>query len=155
MFAYVSSHAPIGIDGKIIKVEVDIRNGIPGTDIVGLPDGAVKEAKERVRVAIRNSGFIFPPKRILINLAPAGIKKEGASYDLPIALGILAASNQIIPESIKNTMVLGELNLAGKVRAVRGVLSAISAGVKDNINKFIVPEKNLFEAKALGDGKIY
>ena len=95
MLAVITSYAPLGIEGQIISVEIDIRRGLPGIDIVGLPDSAVKEAKERVRVAIKNSGFYFPVQRILINLAPAAIKKEGACFDLPIALGIWIASEQI------------------------------------------------------------
>jgi magnesium chelatase family protein len=154
MFATVTSHAPLGIEGKLISVEVDIRNGIPGIDIVGLPDGAVKESKERVRVAIRNSGFEFPAKRILVNLAPAGIRKEGASYDLPIAIGILSASFQIPREEVKKTMVLGELNLSGKVQPVHGVLSAVSAGLRKGITTFLVPQQNLYEARVLQSGII-
>jgi len=154
MLATITSHAPLGIEGEIISVEVDLRNGIPGIDIVGLPDGAVKEAKERVRVAIRNSGFVFPPKRILVNLAPAGIRKEGAIYDLSIAIAILSASDQIPYRPMTNTMVLGELNLSGSVRPVRGVLSAVGTGLNKGIKTFIVPENNLYEALALGSGEI-
>ncbi|MCK5654650.1 MAG: hypothetical protein KAH98_05875 [Dehalococcoidia bacterium] len=95
MLAVVSSHAPVGIEGEVITVEVDLRRGIPGIDLVGLPDNAVRESRERVRVAIRNSGFKFPPERILVNLAPAGIRKFGASFDLPIALAVLGASGQV------------------------------------------------------------
>ena len=95
MLAVIASQAPAGIEGIPIQVEVDIRRGLPGIDVVGLPDGAVREARDRVRVAIRNSGFRFPPDRILVNLSPAGIKKEGASYDLAIALAILKASEQV------------------------------------------------------------
>ncbi|MBN2553546.1 MAG: ATP-binding protein, partial [Spirochaetales bacterium] len=95
MLAVIASQAPLGIEGIPIQVEVDIRRGIPGIDVVGLPDGAVREARDRVRVAIRNSGFRFPDDRILVNLSPAGIRKEGASYDLAIALAILNASGQV------------------------------------------------------------
>ena len=154
MLAVVSSHAPIGIEGKLVSVEVDIRRGLPGIDIVGLPDGAVRESKERVRVAIRNSGFAFPPDRVLVSLAPAGIRKEGASFDLPIALGILAASAQIGPDGIGSTMVLGELNLGGGVRPVNGVLSAVGTGLEEGIRHFLVPRENLREALALGRGKV-
>src|SRR4030067_3118708 len=94
VLAVLISRVPVGGEGVPIRVEVDLPTGLPGVDIVGLPDSAVKEARERVRVAIRNSGFRFPPDRILVNLSPAGIRQEGASYDLPIALGILAASEQ-------------------------------------------------------------
>jgi magnesium chelatase family protein len=129
MLAVVSSHAPLGIEGELVSVEVDIRRGLPGIDIVGLPDGAVRESRERVRVAIRNSGFAFPADRILVSLAPAGIRKEGASFDLPIALGVLLASGQIGSDGAGATMVLGELNLGGGVRPVNGVLSAVGSGL--------------------------
>ena len=154
MLAVVSSHAPIGIEGELVSVEVDIRRGLPGIDIVGLPDGAVRESKERVRVAIRNSGFAFPVDRVLVSLAPAGLRKEGASFDLPIALGILTASGQIGPEGVVGTMVLGELNLGGAVRPVKGVLSAVGTGLDAGMRNFLVPTQNLREALALGRGNI-
>lgn len=154
MLAVVSSHAPIGMEGELVSVEVDIRRGLPGIDVVGLPDGAVRESKERVRVAIRNSGFVFPPERILISLAPAGVRKEGASFDLPIALGILAASGQILPEGVGHAMVLGELNLGGGVRPVHGVLSAVGTGLAAGLSTFLVPRENLREARALGKGTV-
>jgi magnesium chelatase family protein len=152
MLANVFSHAPVGMEGELISVEVDIRRGLPGIDVVGLPDGAVRESKERVRVAIRNSAFTFPADRILISLAPAGVRKEGASFDLPIALGILAASGQILPDGIGNAMVLGELNLGGGVRPVNGVLSAVGTGLAAGISTFLVPRENLREARVLGKG---
>lgn len=154
MLAIVSSHAPIGLEGELVSVEVDIRRGLPGVDIVGLPDGAVRESKERVRVAIRNSGFTFPADRILISLAPAGVRKEGASFDLPIALGILAASGQLIRDGMAATMVLGELKLGGGVRPVNGVLSAVGTGLEAGISTFLVPTENLREARALGKGRV-
>ena len=154
MFAKVTSHAPLGIEGELISVEVDLRRGIPGIDIVGLPDGAVKEARERVRVAVRNSGFDFPAARILVNLAPAGLKKAGAAYDLPIAIGILAASDQVPAGRICNTLILGELNLSGDVKPVNGVLSAVGSGIQAGIKLFLVPRQNLREARLLGTGKI-
>ncbi len=154
MLAVVSSHAPIGMEGELISVEVDIRRGLPGIDVVGLPDGAVRESKDRVRVAIRNSGFAFPADRILVSLAPAGVRKEGASFDLPIALGILAASGQISPDGNGRSMVLGELNLGGGVRAVHGVLSAVGRGLDAGISRFLVPRENLREALALGKGAV-
>ena len=154
MLAVISSHAPLGMEGELVAVEVDIRRGLPGIDVVGLPDGAVRESKERVRVAIRNSGFVFPADRILISLAPAGVRKEGASFDLPIALGILAASGQILPDGVGNAMVLGELNLGGGVRPVHGVLSAVGTGLGAGISRFLVPRENLREARALGKGTV-
>ena len=121
--------------------------------MVGLPDGAVLESKERVRVAIRNSGYLFPDDRILISLAPAAVRKAGASFDLPIALGILAASEQITPSG-RGAMVLGELNLGGAVRPVNGVLSAIGTGLEAGIGTFLVPRENLSEARVLGKGLV-
>jgi magnesium chelatase family protein len=117
--------------------------------VVGLPDGAVREARDRVRVAIRNSGFRFPADRILVNLSPAGIRKEGASYDLAMALALLKASQQIPFPGNRRIMVVGELNLRGTVLPVRGVLSAIASGLQDGIRLFLVPKENLSEARAL------
>jgi magnesium chelatase family protein len=128
-------------------VETDIRRGIPGIDITGLAEGAVREARERVRASFRNSGFNFPQDRILINLAPAGVRKEGASLDLPIAISVMAAAGMIrIPD---NLMVLGELELSGRLRPVRGALAAFAAGLKEGIGEFIVPLENLNEASVL------
>ena len=153
MLAVVLSHAPLGIQGEVVSVEVDLRRGLPGIDVVGLPDGAVREAKERVRVAIRNSGFKFPADRILVNLAPAGIKKIGASFDLPIALGVLGAAGQVSLPRDAVPMILGELNLSGGVRPVRGVLSAVGAGLRRGIKDFFVPKENHVEACALNEGR--
>jgi magnesium chelatase family protein len=149
----IMTYALSGFEGEIVSVEVDIRRGIPGTDLVGLPGNAVREAKERVRVAIRNSGFLYPLNRILVNLAPAGIKKGGASYDLPIALAILIESGQVKRNLLK-TLVLGELQLNGSIRPVRGVIAAVSAGIKNGISKFLVPHENEQEASAYGIGSI-
>ncbi len=155
MFASVFSHEPIGFEGKIVSVEVDIRRGIPGIDLVGLPDSAVREARERVRVAIRNSGFKFPADRILVNLAPADLRKEGSSYDLPIALGILMASGQIKGNIGKPVMIVGELNLTGMVKGVNGAISAVISGAKHGIRRFLVPKINLFEAVSVGSGRVF
>ncbi|RKX79382.1 MAG: ATP-binding protein [Spirochaetes bacterium] len=151
----ITSYVPAGFDGEVVWVEVDIRRGIPGIDIVGLPDGAVKEAKERVRVSVRNSGYSFPPDRILINLAPAGVRKEGASFDLPMAVSILHRSGQIPPLNGFRMMLLGELQLSGRVRPVKGVLSAVASGLKKGIGMFFVPWENLEEALALNEGEIF
>ena len=155
MLAIIISYVALGMDGQIVYVEADLRRGIPGIEVVGLPDSAVKESRERVRVAIRNSGFNFPMERIVVNLAPAGIKKEGASFDLPIALAILTAAGQIPVCRTNSVMVLGELNLAGQVRPVNGILSAVSSGLSKGISNFLVPELNLPEAKALDKAKIF
>ena len=154
MLAVILSHAPRGIEGEIVHVEADIRRGIPGIDVVGLPDGAVRESKERVRVAIRNSGLSFPADRILVNLAPAGMKKEGASFDLPIALAILLAAGTFPLSLGTSLMVLGELNLSGRVRPVRGVLSAVGSGIEAGIQYYLVPKENEAEARSLNKGII-
>ncbi|MCL2801747.1 MAG: YifB family Mg chelatase-like AAA ATPase [Treponema sp.] len=143
VFAYM----PYGAGGIIIRVETDIRRGIPGVDISGLAEGAVREARDRVRAAFRNSGFSFPQDRILINLAPAGLRKDGAALDLPIALSIITAA-EIAPVS-GNLLVMGELELSGRIRPVRGVLAAIAAGLAEGITEFIVPAENAGEAEIL------
>lgn len=144
----VYAFAPIGFDGELVTVEVDLRRGIPSVDLVGLPDGAVKEARERIRAAIRNSGFQFPLDRLLISLAPAGIRKEGASFDLAMAMAVLAASGQV-PDADSPLLALGELELSGRIRPVSGVLPAVAAGLKAGIPRFIVPMENIGEARAL------
>ena len=150
---FVTAYAPFGADGIVIRVEADIRRGIPGVDITGLADGAVREARERVRAAFRNSGYAFPSDRILINLAPAGLKKEGASLDLPIAVAVMAAAGLVPPP--ENLMVLGELELSGRLRPVRGVLAAAAAGLKAGIQDFIVPAGNAREAAILAEGRFF
>ncbi|AEJ18923.1 YifB family Mg chelatase-like AAA ATPase [Gracilinema caldarium] len=144
---YVHAYAPFGLEGIIIRVEADIRRGIPGIDISGLADGAVREARERVRAAIRNGGFSFPQDRILVNLAPAGIRKDGPELDLPIAIAILAAAGHIPPP--EGLMVLGELELSGNLRPVRGVVAATAAGLAHGLKGFIVPLENQAEAEVL------
>ncbi|MDR3167812.1 MAG: ATP-binding protein, partial [Treponema sp.] len=145
------AYAPYGADGIIIRVEADIRRGIPGIDITGLAEGAVREARERVRAAFRNSGYPFPPDRILINLAPAGVRKDEASLDLPIALSVMAAAGMApCPDKL---LVLGELELSGRLRPVRGVLAATAAGIRAGIQDFIVPMENAREAAVLARGR--
>lgn len=148
---FVMAYAPYGAEGIIIRVEADIRRGIPGIDITGLAEGAVREARERVRAAFRNSGYAFPPDRILINLAPAGVRKEGAALDLPIALAVMAAAG-LVPAP-ENLMVLGELELSGRLRPVRGVLAATASGIKAGIRHFVVPAGNAREAAILTEGR--
>ena len=121
MLAKVTSLALIGLDGAVIQVEVDISRGLPNFILVGLPDAAVQESRERVRAAIKNSGATFPDKRITVNLAPADLRKAGPAYDLPIAVGVLAASEQVWPD-LQGAVFIGELSLDGSVRHVRGVL---------------------------------
>ncbi|MFP4152762.1 MAG: YifB family Mg chelatase-like AAA ATPase [Alkalispirochaeta sp.] len=133
--------SPIGVIGRLVRVEVDIRRGLPGTDIVGLPSSEVREARERVRIAIRNSGFVYPAERILINLSPAEIPKVGAGFDLPIALAILNASEQIdLPEPF---LAVGELSIRGDAIPVRGTLSAVLAGQEHSVGPVVIPERSL------------
>ncbi|WP_089610205.1 YifB family Mg chelatase-like AAA ATPase [Dehalobacterium formicoaceticum] len=144
MLAIINSCCVYGMFGHLIRVEVDVSSGLPGFDIVGLPDASVKESKERVRTAIKNSGFDFPMKRITVNLAPADIKKEGSLFDLPIAIGIMAATDQIsLGERLQGTALVGELSLDGKVRPIPGVL-AMSEEIsqRQEIASFLVPEEN-------------
>lgn len=146
MFSKVLSSTLIGIDGFKIIVEVDISQGLPSFDIVGLPDSAVKESKDRVRTAIKNSNITMPVKRITINLAPANIRKEGPAFDLPIAVGILACIDIIKQDSFENTMIIGELSLDGSIKSVNGVLPMVHTGKELGIKKYIVPYDNVEEA---------
>lgn len=149
---HVLSYVPFGADGIIIRIEADIRRGIPGIDITGLAEGAVREAKERVMAAFRNSGYTFPPDRILINLAPAGVRKAGAYLDLPIALAVLAAAK--LAPSAEDLIVMGELELSGALRPVRGALAATVAGLQAGIRDFILPKENEREAAILATGNV-
>lgn len=151
MVSNVITGTVIGIDGYKIIAEVDITAALPGMTIVGLPDTAVSEARERIRAAIKNSGFSFPTKKIVINLAPADIKKEGSGFDLPMAVGVLAANGDIDSEKIKDTAFLGELSLEGSLRGVNGVLPTILALRNEGVKKIILPLENATEA-ALVDG---
>ena len=137
---------PRGYEGHLVTVEVDIRPGIPGTDIVGLPGGAVREARERVRTAVRNVGLRYPQDRVIINLVPAGVPKTGASFDLAIALAVLAASEQIHPDPDQHVVALGELQLSGRLRPVAGVLAAVVAARSAGIRNVLVPSANAAEA---------
>jgi len=146
MLSKVTACELSGIDGYLVSVETDISNGLPAFDIVGLADIAVREAKERVRAAIRNSGFEFPSRRITVNLAPADLKKEGTSYDLPIAAGVLSAMGNIPLEFFNDSLLCGELSLDGTLRPVCGVLPRTIA-VRDNgLKSIIVPPENAYEA---------
>ncbi len=155
MFSIIKSCGLLGVDGFIVDVEVDITKSLPGLDIVGLPDVGVKEAKERVRAAIKNSGFEFPIRRITVNLAPAHIKKEGPSFDLPISIGILAASAQVSLEEIREYIFLGELSLNGELRPVNGVLPIAIEAQKMGIKKIILPVENADEAAVVKGIEVY
>lgn len=155
MVSNILTSTVIGLDAYKILVETDTNNSLPGVTIVGLPDAAVSEAKERVRSAIKNSGFTFPTKKIVINLAPADIRKEGTNYDLPIAIGILAKDGIINEDEIKNTAFIGELSLDGSIRPVNGILPIVSGLKELNIDKIFVPYENRIEAAIIDNIKIY
>ncbi|AJQ27569.1 YifB family Mg chelatase-like AAA ATPase [Pelosinus fermentans] len=146
MFSQTFGSTTIGLNGIVITVEVDISNGLPALDIVGLPDTAVRESKERVRAAIKNSGFEFPSRRITINLAPADLKKDSSGLDLPIAIAILAASGQIILHHYQQYVFVSELSLEGKLRGISGVLSMAIHCSEQGINQMIVAPDNTQEA---------
>jgi len=150
IFSYISG----GFEGDMVKVEVDLRRGIPGMDIVGLPDSAVRESRERVRAALRNSGFHVPRERILINLAPAGVKKVGAAFDLPIAAALLLADGQLYEIPSKSLLLMGELELSGAIRPVHGVLAAVVSAMKGDVDFCIVPDENREEAQTVGGNRI-
>jgi magnesium chelatase family protein len=134
-----------GLDGRVVRVEVDVAPGLPGFTIVGLPDAALQEARERVRGALRNSGFTYPPRRITVNLAPADVRKTGASLDLAIAVGILLGSEQLRPA--RGWALLGELSLGGEVRAVPGLLPMVAALARRGTHRVAVPADGLAEAR--------
>jgi len=149
MFFKLDSFALAGIDAIKVSVEVHISNGLPSFTIVGLPDKAVSESRQRVRAAIINSGFKFPMKRIIINLSPADIRKEGAFYDLPIALSILAVSGQISSKLFSECCFVGELSLDGKINPVKGIISMVERAVTTGKNFFIVPQKIAHQASLI------
>ena len=155
MLAKVHSFSLYGITGHDIEIEVDVSNGIPAFEIVGLADTAVKESKERVRSAIRNNGFSFPIMRVTVNLAPAFVKKEGSSFDLPIAIGILLATGQIEIEHIAQIGFIGELALDGAVRHVNGVLPMSIRARASGLRELFVPAENSFEAAVVEGISIY
>ena len=148
MLAKVNSCAIVGLEGARVEVEVDISPGLPSFTIVGLPDTAVQEARERVRAAIRNSGCTFPTRRITVNLAPADLKKEGPAYDLPIAVGVLLSSEQIATE-VSNTIFLGELSLDGSLRHTHGILSMVAFAKENGMDTVFVPASDAPEASLI------
>lgn len=154
MVVKVKTATLLGIEGKIVIAEADFSGGLPSFDIVGLPDAAVKEAKERVKAAIRNSEFEFPAKKAVINLAPADLKKEGTQFDLPIAIACLAGTGQIKAD-FSEYVFLGELGLSGEIRGVSGILPAVIGGRDEGMKKFIVPFENCEEAALVDGVEIY
>jgi magnesium chelatase family protein len=155
MLAKVTSCAVVGLDGALVDVEVDISNGQPGFTIVGLPDAAVQESRERVRAAIKNSNFFYPfNKRITVNLAPADLRKEGPAYDLPIAVGLLIASEQLTAD-LSRTLVIGELSLDGIVRHTNGVLPMAAVARERGFGDLFVPASDAPEAALVPDLNVY
>ena len=160
MLARVRSAAVLGIDAYLVDVETDIANGLPSFQTVGLPQGAVKEGRERVYAAVANTGYTFPLKRITVNLAPADVRKDGSAFDLPIAVGILAATQQISSERLPQVVVLGELGLEGAIRPVRGALPVALAARAAGVDALVLPRENLPEAgvvsgiRVLGAGNL-
>ncbi len=155
MLATVSTYSILGIDAIPVEIEVDVHHGLPSVVIVGLPDCAIKESKERVRSALKNSGFTYPGDKITINLAPANLKKEGSSFDLAIALGILAASEQIEKTLLNQYSFVGELALNGELRPVRGALSMALTARKKTSNNLVVPFENANEAAIVKEVKVF
>lgn len=146
MLSKINSMALLGLDGYLIEVQVDVSNGMPCWEMVGLPDTSVKEAKERVKTAIKNSGYEMLSKRIVINLAPADTKKEGSIFDLPIAIGILADLGEIKNDKLDEIAFVGELSLDGKINRVNGILPMCIEAQKLGIKRLIVPRENAKEA---------
>lgn len=151
MLAKVLSAAVMGVDAYGVEVEVDVANGLPSVMVVGLPDTAVQESKERVRAAVRNTGYTFPASRIVINLAPADVRKEGPSFDLPIALALLAAQGVIPEQSLKQTVLSGELALDGTLRPIRGAINIGLFAAQAGLRRILIPPENANEA-AVVDG---
>jgi len=155
MLSKIKSFATIGIDGYLIEIEVDILNGLPTFDTVGLPDATIKESKERVRSAIKNSGYEYPIYKIVVNLAPADLKKIGSVYDLGIAVGILSATNQINIHAPDNFIILGELSLNGEVRHINGILPMLIEARKLGYTNFVIPKDNEKEASFIDGINVY
>ncbi|MCY3723186.1 MAG: YifB family Mg chelatase-like AAA ATPase [Candidatus Poribacteria bacterium] len=155
MLATVLSSAMLGIDAYVVKVEVDVSGGMPAFSTVGLPDNAIKESRDRVTAAIKNSDFYFPPTRITANLAPADIRKAGSAFDLPIAIGVLGATNQVNLARLENAIILGELALDGSIRGIQGGLPIAIAAKENGIQDLILPAENAKEAAIVEGVNVY
>lgn len=149
MLSVIKSMGLQGLDGYLIDVEVDVSTGMPDWQIVGLPDASVKESKERVRTAIKNTGYEFPTRRIVVNLAPANTRKEGSLFDLPIAIAILMDTGQIKQQKLEDTLIIGELSLDGKLNKINGILPITIEAQKLGIKKIILPKENAKEASII------
>jgi len=155
MLARIWSAAIVGIDAVKVGAEVDVSGGLPGIVVVGLPDTAVQESRERVKAALKNAGFAFPMRKIVINLTPADLRKEGPSFDLPISVGILAASEQIDPSFLGDYLFLGEVSLDGSLRPIAGVLPIAATAKKMGMAGIVVPADNAQEAAVVDGLAVY
>lgn len=155
MIARSFSSAILGIDAYQIEIEVDVASGLPAVIIVGLPDTAVKESRDRIKSAIKNGGFDYPRGRITVNLAPADVKKEGPSFDLPVALALLAATGQLSCTSLKDYVILGELALGGEIRPIKGALPVALSLKRNSRKKLILPKANAAEAAVVEEVQVY
>jgi magnesium chelatase family protein len=155
MLAHIRSGTVRGVDAIVVDVEVDVSSGLPQTTTVGLPDGAVREGRDRIRAAIRNSDFTYPARRVTVNLAPADLRKEGTAFDLPIALALLAAAGDPVLPELASWCVLGELGLDGRVHAMRGALPIAAAARGAALGGLIVPEENAREAALAGGPPVF
>ncbi len=151
MLGQVISGSLLGIDGLKVEVQVDLSGGLPRFDTVGLPEGAVKESKNRVKAALKHQGYPFPGERITVNLAPADVRKEGAGFDLPIAVGLLMAQGLIDPLNAPKHFLAGELGLNGEIRPIRGALALAMAAQAEGLKRVILPRANAPEAAVAGD----
>lgn len=155
MLSKIKSMSLVNVDGYLVEVQVDVSHGMPAWDVVGLPDASVRESRERVRAALRNVGVDFPSRKVVVNLAPANLKKEGPYFDLPIAIGILADLGYIKSEMINEYVFLGELSLDGKINRINGVLPMCIEAYNLGIKKAIVPYDNRMEAGVINGLEIY
>ena len=155
MFSKAYSAVIHGIDGLIVSVEADVSDGLPLFDMVGLLNSEVREARERVRIALKNSGYMLPAKRITVNLSPADIRKEGTAFDLPVAVAILTAFGHILEDTLKDTLIIGELSLNGNIKKVNGVLPLVYAAKQQGFLRCIVPKDNANEGAVVSGIKVY
>ena len=155
MFSTIISGAIHGVNSFLTFIEIDMSNGLPCFEMVGMPGSEVREAKERVKIALKNTGITIPPSHITINFSPANIRKEGSAFDLPIAIGILTSMNQIPLEHVEETLIIGELGLNGEVRAAKGILPIVMEARKRGIKRVIVPKENAREGAVIEGVSIY
>ena len=154
VLAQLRTASLVGIEATIVLVEVDVSFGMPTLTLVGLPDASVRESRDRVRTAIRNSGFDYPAHRVTVNLAPADLRKAGSAYDLPIAVGVLAATGRLSRRILDDVLILGELSLDGTIQPTRGVLPAVVAARGAGLRRILLPRGNASEAAIVPDAAV-